>query len=584
MDAARSARRPPGSRETFLRNKDNTMKKILRNTQLRVRPQPGASVPRKGLRGFMLVELLIVVSISALLSIYLAAKNRQEAEESLAEGSATYISQVASAAQQHVLLNWNNYANNTAVAGVAVLLQPTIPELVALGRLNGGFPSGAGSLPTRQTLAINITRNSCPGATCQVQVLACTTTPVTLGGTTTRFDLASTMMSKQGGSGGQSLQNAGSFIRGPALNVANPMGNVEGIVCGSGNVDTALFDRFLTLNETRNPNFQGPVSIAGATNINNSLAVTGPTTLSGDTSVGGCARIIALTGRAGFGCENPNDLPAGWTGGVRSRDVVVNGGLLASSNPAGFTGNNGQYAFVGVQGGVAEVRTSGRALADRILPTGAYAVGAACAAADEGAIARASTGGLVTCRTSVWRPLNIYATAGATCSPEGSMADDGTGAKLLCINGTYITMTSLRPLATAGGACPSVGATAYDAATNTEMLICRTNPAGGTARWFRLRDLTSSLQFVQSYEVSDITKGVASGRIAKPTCSAAAGMSATPLIQLLPKALSTSDGGLALYAVDVGTSWDIYLRNGSNNVLGGSPSPRALANVFCYFA
>lgn len=540
--------------------------------------------PMRGrLRGFMLVELLIAVSISALLSIYLSAKNRQEAEESLAEGSATYISQVASAAQQHVLLNWSNYANNTPVPGVAILLQPTIAELVTLGRLNGGFPSAAGSLPTRQSLAIRITRNSCPGASCQVQVLACTTTPVRLGGTTTRFDLASTMMSKQGGSGGQSLQNAGAVIRGPALNVPNPMGNVEGIVCGSGSVDTALFERFLTLNETRNPNFQGPVSIAGATNINNSLAVTGPTTLSDDTAVGGCARIVAATGRAGFGCANPNNVPAGWTGGVRAPDVVVNGRILASNIPGSFTGNNGQYAFMGVQGGVAEVRTSGRAAADRIQPTGSYAVGDACPAAEEGAIAKATTGGLVTCHASVWRPLNMYASAGGACSPDGSMADNGTGAKLLCINGTYIPMTSLRPLATPGSACPSNGASAYDEATNTELLICRKNPAGGGRRWFRLRDLTSSLQFVQAYEVSDISYGAAIGRVPKPTCSPAGGMTAAPLIQLIPKAVSTGDGGIALYAVDIGASWNIYLRNGSNAVLTGNPNPRALANVFCYF-
>jgi hypothetical protein len=190
----------------------------------------------------------------------------------------------------------------------------------------------------------------------------------------------------------------------------------------------------------------------------------------------------------------------------------------------------------------------------------------------------------VTCRSGFWRPLNIYATAGAACAPDGSMADDGTGAKLLCIGGVYVSMTTLRPLATAGGTCPSPGATAYDAATNTEMLICRLNPAGGVARWLRLRDVTSHLQFVQSYEVTDIAFGAAGGRVAKPTCSAASGMTGMALLQLIPKALATSDGGLAYFAAEYGTYWDIYLRNGNNNVLGGSPQPRALANVFCYFA
>jgi type II secretory pathway pseudopilin PulG len=539
----------------------------------------------RSVRGFMLVELIVAVSISALLAMYLAAQSRQESEESLAEGSASYIGSVASAAQQHVLLNWNNYANNAAVAGVAVLLQPTVAELVSLGRLNPGFPTAAGSLPTRQSLQVNITRNSCPGAACQVQVLACTTTPVTLGGPDTRFDLASLMMSKQGGTGGQSLQTFGNSIRGPSLNVANPLGNVEGIVCGSGSVDTALFERFLVLNESRNPNFQGPVTIAGPTTVNNNLAVSGPAALAGDTSVGGCAQIRAATGRAGFGCANPDDLPAGYAGGVRAPDIVVNGNVLASTNPAGFTGDNGSYAYLGVSGGVGEIRTSGRAQADRLVASGQYAINSACVAADEGAIARDSAGsGLITCRQGAWRSLANYSAAGAACNlPNGSIADDGTGAKLLCINGSYVSMASLRPLATPGAACAATGTVAYDSASNNEMLVCRLNPAGGASRWMRLRDLTSNLQFVQAYEVTDIAYG-GSGQVAKPICSPAAGMSATSLLQLVPKTYASSDGGVAAYAVDIGGAWQIYLRNGSGGLLTGNPNARALANVFCFYA
>ncbi|MEJ8838086.1 type II secretion system protein [Ramlibacter sp. AN1133] len=536
-------------------------------------------------RGFMLVELIVGISLSALLAMYLSAQLRQQSEDSLAEGAATYIGAVASAAQQHVLLNWASYANGTAVPGIAVLLQPTVAELVSLGRLNPGFPSGSGALPTRQSLQVSITRNSCPGPTCQVQVLACTTTPVTLGSPDTRFDLASLMTSRQGGSGGQSLQNFGSTIRGPALSVPNPVGNVEGIVCGSGSVDTALFERFLVLNETRDPNFQGPVTIAGATTLKGTLAVSGAAAVNGNTSVGGCAQIRAATGRAAFGCANPDELPAGYAGGVSAPDVVVGGNILASTDPAGFTGANGIYAYVGVGGGVAEVRTSGRAQADRLVPSGLYALNGACAAGDEGAIARDSAGsGLLTCRGSLWRSLANYSGAGASCNlPNGSIADDGTGAKLLCINGIYVSMASLRPLATAGAACGAAGTAAYDPASSNEMLVCRLNPAGGVPRWMRLRDLTSNLQFVQSYEVTDVAIGPG-GQVTKPVCSPAAGMAATPLIQLVPKTYASADGGIAAYAVDTGVVWQIFLRNGSGGLLTGNPNARSLANVFCFYA
>jgi len=535
--------------------------------------------------GFLMLEFILYLGVVAMLAIYVNKELVTKTEESLATGSGVYLQTVASAAQNHVLLNFNSYANNTPVAGVATLLQPTIPELVALGRLNGGFPGGANQMPTRQTAQVNITRTSCPGASCQVTVLVCTTTPVTLGGTATRFDLASTMVEAQNGTGGQSLYGSGGgTIRGAALNEPNPMGSVEGIVCGSGKVDVGMYSNFLVLNDTRNPNFQGGLTVAGATTLNGNTTVNGNATVSGSATVGGCITLSNSSGRAGFGCANPADLPAGYTGGVRSVDVVANGSILASTNPAGFTGSNGNYAYVGVAGGVGEVRTSGRAQADRLVPSGAYAVGSACTAADEGAIARQSGGsGLVTCRASQWRALATFATAGAACAPNGAMADDGTGAQLLCMGGTWRPMTNLFAAGTPGGSCTNVGTVAYDTANNNEILLCRQNPAGGSARYMRLRDVTSHLVFVQSYEVTDTSVG-ASGTVSKPTCSPASGMSATPVIQLIPKIFSTPDGGLAAYAIDTGAAWQIYLRNGNGAVLSGNPSARALANVYCFFA
>jgi hypothetical protein len=361
------------------------------------------------------------------------------------------------------------------------------------------------------------------------------------------------------------------------------MGNVEGIVCGSGTVDTALFQKFVTLNDTRDPNLQGPLTVAGPTTVNNNLTATGTFTVQGDANLGPCAKVRAATGRAGFGCKDPDDLPAGYTGGVRAPDVVVNGNIVASTNPAAFTGANGNYAYVGVAGGVGEVRTSGRAQADRLVPAGQYSIGSACAAADEGAIARATAGaGLVTCRGAQWRPLAMYASAGAACAPNGSMADDGTGAKLLCMGGTYQPMANLFASGTPGASCTTPGTVGYDKANSNEILLCRVNPAGGGARYMRMRDITSNLQFVQSYEVTDISYG-ASGQVGKPTCSPASGMTATPVIQLIPKIWSSPDGGVSAYAVDTGAVWQIYLRNGNSALLSGNPSARAIANTYCFF-
>ncbi|MEJ8837675.1 hypothetical protein [Ramlibacter sp. AN1133] len=547
---------------------------------------------RKAQRGYLIVELIIYLGLVALLAVYANGRMARDSEETLAQGSAAYLATVATAAQSLVMMNFTAYSNNTPVAGVATLLAPTLAELRTLGRLTSAFPVAPNSMPTRQSVQVNIIRTGCPGAGCTVTAVACTTTPVTLGGADIRFDLAATMMSSQsGGTGGLAAYGTGGgTIRGPVLSVANPLGAVEGIVCGSGVVDAGIYASFLQVADTRNPNFQGSFSVAGTSAFAGAVAVANDLTVSNNLTVtgaasfaSGCARILAATGRAGFGCADPNDLPAGYTGGARAPDVVVSGSVLASTAPAAFTGANGNYAYVGVAGGVGEVRTSGRAVADRILPTGSYAAGAACAAADEGAIARGNPNGLVTCRSSAWRTLMEFAALGGACGPNGAMADDGTGAKLLCAGGAWRAVSDLFQAATPGAACAQSGHVAYDTANANEALLCRTNPAGGGARWMRLRDVTTNLVFVQSYEVTDIGWG-GSGQVSKPVCSPAAGMSATSVIQLVPKAYASSDGGFAAYAIDTGAVWQVFLRNGSGGLLTGSPNARALANVFCFYA
>lgn len=541
-------------------------------------------------RGFALVELIIAVSVAALLAVYASSEIARQSEENIAEGAGSYIAAVAGAAETHVLLNFLSYENATPVPGVAALYAPTVAELVALGRLNPGFPSGAGAVPTRQSLAISVTPLNCPGPTCTLTTLACTTTPVTLGGATTRFDLASTMVSAQGGRGGQSLQNNGGFIRGPLINAPNPIaGNPEGIVCGSSIVDTSLFNTFVRINDTRDPNLQGPLTvqgtvtfagtttIAGPTTINNNATVTGSLS-AGTATIGTCAQILATTGRAGFGCTDPNDLPAGYTGGVRSPDVVANGRILASDNPGAFVGNNTNYVFAGIEGGVAEMRTSGRAAADRLTPLGAYAPGAACAAADAGSIARNSTAaGLVYCQGGAWVELATTAVAGAACAPNGAMATAGTGVSLLCVGGVFVGMDTIIRSATPNQACVSQGVTAIDLANANETLICRQNPSGGGARYMRMRDLTSNLSFVSAAEVTDMTV------VTKPACTPAAAQTGIPIIQLIGKTYSSPDGGVNIYALDAGATWSVRLKNGAGNPLLGNPRPTAIAQVFCYF-
>jgi len=528
--------------------------------------------------GFALVELVIALALSALIAMYAASALVRDSEESLAQGSATYILQVADAVQRHLLVHHHEVAHGLDVPGTANDLQPTLAELQALGRLPKAFPVQPGSLPTRQSVRIDVLRSAaCPGADCVLTGLVCTTSAVTLGAAAVRFDLAQVMVDRMEGAGGSALQRAGGVIRGPALSAPNPLGNVPGVVCGASLVDAALFSAFVRLRDRRDPDLQGPLSVAGST------ALGGALTVAGNAAVGSCAQILAATGRAAFGCTLPDDVPAGYAGGVRSADVVASGRVLASDNPSAFTGTNTNYAYLGVSAGTAEIRTSGRAAADRLAATGMYAPGSVCPAADEGAIARRAGGaGLVVCLAGTWAALQTRAAANDACAPNGSVATDSAGAQLVCLDGSYQSLADILRTATPDTSCQQPGTTAFDTSNANEMLVCRRNPSGGILRWMRLRDVTQHLSFVSTLEVTDASLGP-SGTVMKPLCAPAAQQSAVPIIQLIPKAFTTDDGGMSLYATDLGDRWQVFLRSGAAGVLRGAPHPTALAHVYCYF-
>ena len=531
-----------------------------------------------------MTELLLAIAISALLATFASSELAGLSQETLARGSGTYLQTVSQAVWRNILVNYLDYAAGNPVTGLADPLHPTLNELIALNRLSAGFPQ---KMPTRQTVRIDVTRTSCPGAQCLVTATVCATTPITLGGATTRWDLAMVMLDTQNGQGGQSRIGDGANIRGAALNVPNPVGNVEGIVCGSSFVDVGIYDTFVRVGDTRDPALAGPLTVGGATTLKDTLTVTGLTTLqnnltiNGSATVGPCISLLGgAQGRAAFGCANADDVPAGYTGGVRSVDVVANRNVLASDNPATFMGTNGNYALLTADNGAgaAEIRTSGRAVANRLTAQGLYASGAACTVADEGSIARLQGGsGLVTCAQGSWRVLNLQAASGDACTPNGSTAQDSFGRTLVCMGGLFVAMDNLFQTGSVNAACSSLGATAQDPTSNYETLICRINLAGGTPKWMRLRDVTANMVFVSATEVAP------NAVVPKPSCNGGASQSPVGVIQLIPKVWGTPDGGSAFYAVDNGGSWTVMMQDGTASNLQGVPTAAAIAQVYCYF-
>jgi hypothetical protein len=516
-----------------------------------------------------------------------------------------------------------NGVNLAAGAAEGQTMQPSVANLIAMGYLPAGFANA--SLLTDAGVFRNLIQRTpagcAPAIACDITGLAYFDQPFVIrnSGGNTNGVVIGQMLTRIGGLAGTSMETNAATITGAGAGWAanNPVaGAPAGVVGVRFGVGTSVFQAYVRRNDPRDPNLLGNLTVAGtttlngatniggaltasgaaniggtltasgaaniggtltasgATNIGGALTASGTAQVNGNTRVGTCAQILAATGRAGFGCANPDDLPAGYTGGLRTPDLVANGRILVSNNPAAFSGTNGEYVLAGLQGGVAEVRTSGRVQADRLIPSGSYTAGAACAPAEAGAIAREAGGtGLVMCRGNTWRTLITFQTAGAACAPNGALSDDGTGAQLWCIGGAWRAMANLLTTATAGSACATQGVTAFDTANGNEVLLCRQNPVQGTLRWFRLRELTSNLMYVFSYDVSE------GSTLAMPNCTSAAGIAAFPIIQLVPKVFSSPDGGVAAYAEVSGTNWIIRLRSGADTALTGS----AIANTYCYF-
>jgi prepilin-type N-terminal cleavage/methylation domain-containing protein len=501
--------------------------------------QGRAACKRRTVRGFSLIELMIVLMVGALLSVFTIYRLTESSEQASAAGLANYIKSVADAAQRHTLINFNELGAGTDIPGTANDLAPTIPELKTLGRLPTAFPPTA---PGALGIRVDITKTNCPGVNCILTASACTATVMTLRGRA-REDLASDVVAAMAGTGGRSMVGDGARVRGAAFNMPNPVGNVEGVVCGQSIVDTALFNRFVTINDTRDPNLLGKLTVAGDMGTNGGVA--------------GCLR-AALLGTGSLQAKSANCVvrtEMDSAGNITSRDAVgtARAGLRFSA------------------AGVAE------AYAESVVLSGAAALNTACAT--ENALVRTNAQvGLLMCQSGLWRVASgaQQVSAGAVCSPEGARAVDAAGADMLCLGGTWQAITSIIRAGTAGTSCTVEGSTAIDFASG-DQLLCRQNPAVAGLVLMRLRDITQHLQFVSSTDVKD------GDIVLKPTCTSVAGIVTKPILQLIFTGGTSPNGGMSIYSQDSANSWTVRLRDGAGGVLTGNPNAIARADVYCYF-
>lgn len=445
---------------------------------------PSGPSGRRRQGGSALIELTIALIIAAALAIYATTRLQQDADDAVATATGVYLDALASGAQRHLLVNFQALSVGATVTGTVSSLQPTLPELVALGRLPPGFPA---ITPSQQSARIDIQRTNCPGANCTLTATACLTTAYQARGRF-REDLATVAMMAMGGRGGRSHADNPSLVRGATLNLVNPLGAVTGIVCGQSVVDTGLFDQFVRVRDTRDPALQGGLTLSGTTTTGDTLRVQGTATVAGDLMTvdpatgTACVQILS-SGQLNVNCSGQLNASLGTFTGPGGQVAKV--GATGSSFVVDATGRvratDGFWATVGslfgdntlgarAAGTVFTIQTgagvdalavhdngrtgSGQSLASPALGlTQAVTAGQACTAGAEvpatqvtaaavTVIRALAGGGFATCAGGQWTPIARVANEGDACSPDGSTAVTQSAVVLICSGGRYVRLAA----------------------------------------------------------------------------------------------------------------------------------------------
>lgn len=501
-----------------------------------------------------LIELLVVMAITAAAALWSATSLVQTADDLVATSTGTYIDSVAAGAQRHMLAEFNNLAAAADVPGTANDLQPTLAELQALGRLPDTFP---GFSPGNQQVRVFITRTGCPGPGCNLVAMACITEPMLVRGQV-REDLATVAMASMAGRGGRSHIGAPDMIRGTLMgSVPNPFGAISGIVCGTSNVDAGVFESFARVRDTRDLDLRGGLTVSGTNPTGEALRANGDIMSVNPATGAACVRILR-NGQVDINCDGRLNAALGtFTAGATTVQVGNTGTGFAVDTNGRVRGEQGFWSAVGsvfgdntlgvraagtvftiqTQAGVDALavhdngRTGSRtSVATPVLGlTDPVTVGTACATpgATVGATnvtAAATTtlrslvgGGLAICdpTSGRWSPVTRVVQENTPCSPSGIGGVTADGVSLICTNGTFI----------------------------------------------RLEDRIGYLTEMESYEVAD------GGRVPKPSCPSG---SRGPKLYLGAGIEEQNIQRMNRYYVDNGVDWTVYMRDGSNAPILGT--------------
>ncbi|MYZ45994.1 bactofilin family protein [Schauerella aestuarii] len=349
---------------------------------------------RHAQRGFALAELALATALAVMVAIWGASKWMQQVEDAAATATGVWYLEIKRALDGALLKHFDALAafpapdpGGAPPPPFAAPLAPTLAELQRAGFLSVDFPAQP---PLGGEAALRFLAGAgCPGEGCRIDAVAYSRSPLTSGSLAEPNDMAiAQVLAATQGYGGAVQRLAPARLQGTAFSLPNPPASdmttlAPGTVAIWAGLDRAGYDRYLRVRDARDPDFQGPLSVAGGVRVGGNAHLAGGAQIDGSAHFGGDAQ---------------------FDGDARVNGRFDAGGDMHVAAQAHIGGNATVYGDAHMARNAAvggQLHVNDRIHGRYLLLGGGASYGAACP--DEGLIARGTGSGLLVCRNGSWR-------------------------------------------------------------------------------------------------------------------------------------------------------------------------------------
>jgi hypothetical protein len=445
---------------------------------------PLLKVPRnlKRQAGFAIESVALALLVMSLAAAAAYKATVQADQISMAVIQADGLKNVANAAETLVMEHYDSYQAGLPVTRNGVTLNfgttagesmtPTLANLraMALG-LTPGTDFGNYKTLVDATYVTQIQRIpagcelSPAGQTCNIQGMVCMDRPLQeIGapvGETDDLGIGA-IFGRIGGDAGSSYAGSAGTITGSSgsWTRANPFaGSPIGLVCQRFGFGSAAFGRFLRVRDSRNPDFQGALTVKDSIDTTTGTIGAGV----GNPGPGAC-RLGEIMNSGDFISRSLTCIKRAWVDGANGEIGVADAtgtpraqlkdtGEILSKDAAGVV--KAGFTYVGAESnakadrietnaGTAGLRPNGESFANTVVINTSAAPGAACPTNDALVWGNGTnTLKLLKCVANLWTATgSTIGAVGAACTTNGEIGETPAKLSIICVGNVWQTTTS----------------------------------------------------------------------------------------------------------------------------------------------